>query len=441
MKARKKYRKDIDLAVELSKVKGNKLLDANLIYDMGFEGMSGSPFKFGTQLFEINHLLKTAEIARDLLERQYTPDEGVQFTLRERGKTRFITSNTMQDKVVNHLICDHALMGSVQRNTVHDNGASQKGKGVSFHRRRLKQHLLQYFRKYGTKGYILLIDFSGFYANIPHDKCIAMLTGFIQKNKNLTESEKVLCLWLIRRIFKTFEIDVSRFSDEEIEKLMHSKVDPTMNFQVSPELLTGEKFLAKGVDIGNQISQAVGIAYGYEIDNFIKIINSVEGFGRYTDDLYIFHPDKNFLFNLLDGIERVAEKWGIIINRKKTRVCPIRRKFRHLQIDYILIETGKVVEKINPKAVIRERRKLKSYRGLLQSGKMTLNDIENSFKSWLGSFWKYLTTWQAINLGVLYYTLFGRKIKWRKKGTSRLRWLMEQSWKIYGSTGVTSFQM
>lgn len=440
MKAKKKYRKDVDLAVELKKVRDNKLLDANLIYEMGFEAMSGSPFKFGTQLFEVNHLLKTAEIARDLLELQYTPDEGVQFTLRERGKTRFITSNTMQDKVVNHLICDHALMESVQQHTIHDNGASQKGKGVSFHRRRLKQHLSQYFRKYGTHGYVLLVDFSGFYANIPHDRCIKMLTGFLNQNKNLTEPEKVLCLWLIRRIFKTFEIDVSRFSDEEIEKLMHSKVDPTLNFQISPELLTGERFLAKGVDIGNQVSQAVGIAYGYEIDNFIKIVNSIEGYGRYTDDLYILHPDKKFLFDLLDGIEAIADKWGIIINRKKTRVCPIKRKFRHLQISYILKETGKVVERINPKAVVRERRKLKSYAGLLKSGDMTLDDIENSFKSWLGSFRKYLTTYQAINLGVLYYTLFGRKIRWRKMGTSRLRWLMEQSWKIYVSTGATLFR-
>lgn len=46
-------------------------------------------------------------------------------------------------------------------------------------------------------------------------------------------------------IFKTFEMDVSRFSDEDIEAMMNGKVDPFMNMGVPKELLTGEKMLAK----------------------------------------------------------------------------------------------------------------------------------------------------------------------------------------------------
>lgn len=82
----------------------NTFYDANAIYDAGSKAMRGSPFKYGTQLFEMNHLLRTAEIQRDMMNGTYRPGPGQKFQIRERGKSRFITSNTMVDKTVNHIL-------------------------------------------------------------------------------------------------------------------------------------------------------------------------------------------------------------------------------------------------------------------------------------------------------------------------------------------------
>ena len=92
------------------------------------------------------------------------------------------------------------------------------------------------------------------------------MDGFLDKS-GLQADEILTAKQLLRKILKTFELDVSRFSDQEIAELYERKVDPMMNVGVDPRLLTGEKVLPKGVDIGSQPSQDIGIIYPYRIDN------------------------------------------------------------------------------------------------------------------------------------------------------------------------------
>ena len=75
------------------------------------------------------------------------------------------------------------------------------------------------------------------------------------------------------------------------------------------------------------------------------------------------------LLELLDGLEKEAKEYGLIINRKKTRIVKLSSEFRHLQVCYSLTETGRVIRKISPKNITRERRKLKAYKRLLDSGR------------------------------------------------------------------------
>ena len=253
----------------------NVFLDANVIYDAGSKAMRGSKFKYATQLFEMNHLLYTAMIQQRLLEGTYTPDEGKKFLIRERGKPRYITSNSMADKTVNHITSDLILTPALSKYLIYDNGASQKGKGVAFHRRRFEAHLHKFFMTHGTNdGYILLGDFSGYYANIPHDKCMEVLEHFLARSLDNPEELRIT-LWLLAEMFRSFRVDVSRFSDDEIQKFREGKVDQMLNLNADPETLTGEKFLDKGVDIGNQNSQSIGLIYPYRFDNFAKIVSGI----------------------------------------------------------------------------------------------------------------------------------------------------------------------
>lgn len=405
-------------------MENNRLLDANELYDGGTKAIAGSFFKYGTQYFEMNHLLVTAVLQQKLRNGTYRPTRGKKRAINERGHRRYITCNTMEDKEVADALCESVIMPSISRYLIYDNTASQPHKGVSLHRRRLLWHLQDYYKEHGTNdGWILLIDFSGYYPNIPHDIDREIIIDLLRRSGDCTEDEIRLADDLIRWSFETMEMDVSRFSDEEIAEMYHCKVDPEINEGVDKKLLTGKKMLKKGIDIGNRISQCSGIVHAYRLDNYLKIVRSCAGMARYTDDTYVLHPSKEYLESCLQEFRQQAAEIGLIVNEKKTRIQPLRKPFRHLQIMYQLKDDGKVVRKINPKAITRERRKLKAYKRLLDAGRMTYPEVENAFKSWLCTNASVMSWRQIYNLGELYYQLFNRRPTWKRRH-SRLTWQM-----------------
>lgn len=233
---------------------------------------------------------------------------------------------------------------------------------------------------------------------------------------------------VLRTTFKTYELDVSRFSDEEIQRMYREKVSSTLNLGVPASALTGQKMLRKGVDIGNQISQNVGIFLPVPIDNYIKIVCGIKEAARYSDDFYMIARTKEELHGAMAGVRREAEQLGLIINEKKTHICKLGGQYRHLQMLYSLHPDGEITCKINPKAITRERRKLKAYKRLVDDGRMEYREVENNFKSWICANYKFMSRQQIRNMSRLFKDLFGKDITWKKKkGHGRLRWLMGQS--------------
>lgn len=402
--------------------------DANMIYEAGTRAIAGSKWKYQSQYFEMTQLLQTAEIQQKIMNGEYKPEIGDKFLISERGKSRFITSNNMVDKTINHILSDEVLYPTLQPYVIYDNVASQKGKGVSLFRKRIVDALTGFYREHGdNEGWIMIWDFSGYYPNIDHRKCIKMLDGFLDRSDLDPETIQTSKI-ILRGIFKNFEMDVSRFSDEEIAEFYKTKVDPMMNVGVDPDLLTGEKMLRKGVDIGAQPSQDIGIIYPYMIDNLVTIVYGLK-YGRYGDDAWTISDDKEKLKDLMIDIKKIADAFGLIINEKKTRIVPLSKPFRLLQIQYWLTDTGKVVRKINPKSITRERKKLKAYKRQMDLGKIDYLTIENSFKSWIGSHYRIMSQEQIARMSKLYFELFGKDVKWKKKH-SRLCWLMAQRSKI-----------
>ena len=317
---------------------------------------------------------------------------GKKFIINERGKQRNIVTNVMVDKTINHLLCDEILGPAISPFLIYDNGASQKNKGVAFSRKRLEVHLHKYYREHkSNEGYILLMDFSGYYASIPHQKCLYVMNKLL---KNVDDENKAITMWILKNIFHEFSIE--RNDD-------------------------------KGVNIGSQPSQNIGISYPSRVDNYIKIVKGCKYYGRYTDDSYIIHSNKEFLKKLLDEVINVANKLGLVINPKKTHIAKLSQTFKYLQIKYSLTETGRIVKRISSKSITRERRKLKAYKRLLDNKRLTYKEIEDIFKGWMASNYKNMSMQQITNMSQLYYDLFKEVPRWKNHG--KLHWLMEHNLK------------
>ena len=376
----------------------NSISDMNNLHKAYLKSKKGSVWKTQVQMYEQDYLSKLAQTSDELESHTYVPKEGATFETFERGKRRVIRSNPFKDRVVRRCLCDKALVPQLKPYLIHDNGASQTGKGISFTRKRFEQHLHEYYRKYGTnEGYILLMDYSKYYDNIRHDK----LKEAVRKHIHDPE-----VLWLLDLILKNFEIDVSYLDDERYKRCLEMKFNNEKQYKLSPELLTGQKFMAKSLAIGDQVSQICSVYFPTPIDNYIKIVRSVRWYGRYMDDSYIISNDLDFLHEMLDEITKIASELGIFINHKKTHIMKLEHDFTWLKLRYRLTESGHLVKRINPKTITRERRKLKKYRKMVNRGAVPLTDVQKSFKSWYCNYQKIMSYRTKQNMLKIYHDLF-----------------------------------
>lgn len=258
-----------------------------------------------------------------------------------------------------------------------------ENKGIDFALNRLSCHLQRHYRKYGREGYVLLFDFSNYFANAQH--------------------------WPVSREL------AKRVHDVRIRALANECLD---------------NFGPIGYGLGSQISQTAALMLPNKLDHFIKEKLGIKGYARYMDDGYLIHPSKEYLKECLTRMKEVCDSLGIILNTKKTKIKKLSEGFKFLQIRFKLTETGKVLRKMSFESIKKIRRKLKKFklwniegRVVKIAGKFVrrvfpLSDICSAYESWRGHM-KRGNSFHAVERMDLYFKkLFGfhpnNKIEWRK---------------------------
>jgi hypothetical protein len=319
-------------------------------------------WKESVQRYEMNRIANIIEARRKLIAGENVQEGFIRFTLRERGKVRNIRGIQIAERVIQKCLCDQVLVPVLSRPLIHDNGASLKGKGVMFSVSRLITHLRRYFRRNGSnEGYALMIDFKGYYDNVDHDVLIAMLRDQIKHRRVMALTEKFI------RVF-------------------------------------GD---GRALGLGSQVSQIAAIYYPNMLDHFIKEKLRIKFYGRYMDDLYLIHRDKQFLEYCLAEIQKVCATLKITVNLKKTCITKLSHGLIFLKGKYSLLETGKVLRLPCRDSPVRMKRKLKKFKTLLEAGKMSFMDVRNAYQSWRGAFKKRFQAYKKVSkIDALYDRLF-----------------------------------
>lgn len=377
------------------------IADMNLLYDAFRSSMKGSAWKREPERFEHDWLSELSAIKRELEDKTYKTSPGTEFELNERGKIRHIHGSKIRDRVARHALCDEILAPSLKPYLIHNNGASQKGKGLSFARKQFENDLHQFHLKHGI-GYVGLVDLSRFYDNIRHDKIKEMVYPKIPKESH----------WLMDEVLRSMEVDVSYMTDEEYASCMDEKFDSVAYYSANHKR-AGTKMMAKSCNIGDQVSQDIGVFFPHRIDNYVKIVRGVKYYGRYMDDMYFISETREEASDIIRGIKERASEIGLFVNTRKTHIVRSCDTFQFLQVKYFMTESGKVVRRINPKSVTRERRRLKAYKRLLDAGKLPYEDIEQAYKSWMGEHTRIMSRIQVRNMKTLYADLFGKDVRWK----------------------------
>jgi hypothetical protein len=339
------------------------VIDPDNLYSAFKQSRRNVAWKESVQRYEANALRNIAETRRKLIAGENIQSGFVEFTLNERGKTRHIRSVHISERIVQKCLCDTVLVPVLSNSLIHDNGASVKGKGVHFALRRLITHLSRFYRKngYANTGYALLVDFSKFFDNIRHD---------------------VL-----------FRLQDELISDPMVQNLVRRFVT----------VFGGGKSLG----LGSQVSQISAIFYPDKLDHFIKEKLRVKFYGRYMDDLYLIHADKNYLRFCLAEIEKICAMLGIIINKKKTRIVKLSDGVVFLKGKYVLLESGKILRMPGRDSTVRMRRKLKKFKALIDARKMGFEDLRCAYQSWRGNYMRRFNAYHRVGyMDKLYNDLF-----------------------------------
>lgn len=379
------------------------LCDANVLYRAYLASIKSSKWKESTQSFQLSYLRGIFQIRDSLLNQTLTNGIASEFNLHERGKVRPITSIDVESRIIRHALNDEILLPKVRQKIIYDNGASLKDRGISFQRKRFEVHLKRYYKLYGNQGWILFGDFRKFYDNIIHEIAKQELLELVDFDPFVK--------WLLDVMFDAFKIDVSYMSDLEYERALNGIFDKLKYRDSVKHLkLSGERYLYKSINIGDQCSQTLGIYHPNSIDTYVKYVAQQKFYGRYCDDWYIANLSKDKLFEIFENIKRIAKERGIHINEKKTRLVKMNKQLTFLQVKYIVKDNGKIIKRIKSKKVTAFRRKIRKLSVKVKNGEVPYSNIENMFKSWMGNFYKLMTRTQRKNLLELFETLFDKEI-------------------------------
>ena len=299
----------------------------------------------------------------------------------QRYISDMLTRNlTLQEDVLNHKYkVKNVLIPSLRPYVIYDNYASLKDRGTQFARKRLERMLRSYIFHNGTDGYILLIDIKKYFASIDHEILKRLVTPRL-----LNQSKDVI-------------------------DLIYYIIDTSSNN-------------TKGLNLGSEAPQILAIYYLHKLDQFMKVVKGVKYYGRYMDDIFIISKSKEELNILLRNAKYIISQLRLQINYKKTHIVKLTHGFTFLQIKYNILSTGKVLKRISHAKIVRERRRLKAFRRMLDCGKMTELDVLNCYRSWKGSVITdhnaYYNTMRSMDL--LYYTMFPNKVQNQRKSRSKL---------------------
>jgi hypothetical protein len=342
-----------------------RVVDAENLHQSFREAMKGVAWKESVQRYEANEGRNIMETRRRLLAGESVQSGFVEFTLHERGKVRHIKSVHISERVVQKCLCNQVLVPILSNSLIYDNGASVKGKGVHFAIRRFITHLSKFYRHNGgsNEGYALVIDFKKFFDNIDHETLFALQRKAIHDRRVLALTESFI------RVFGG----------------------------------------GKSLGLGSQVSQICAIFYPDTLDHFIKEKLRIKYYGRYMDDMYLFHANKEYLEDCLKQIEKFCEGLKIILNTKKTRIIKLSRGVEFLKGKYTLLPTGKILRRPCKDTTTRMKRKLRKFKALIDNKTMDWRDLRAAYQSWRGNYRRRFDAYYRLkNMDKLYNDLFIR---------------------------------
>ena len=322
--------------------------------------------------FEANYEHYLHELYEQIISKTYKVKPCKAFVI-EKPVYREVFAPQFIDRVVHHFIVLY-INPQVEQVLIEDCYSCRKNKGTLYGIERAKKNMRSVTQNYAKDAYILKLDISGYFMNMN----TTILHNQIQKlqlveNTACSSFEKEVLDYLINEVIFTNPIHQCKINgNKELWKFIPNN----KSLFHSPQ--------GCGLPIGNLTSQIFGNIYLNDFDHWVKTDLGIKYYGRYVDDMYFMHNDKDFLKQSIIKVQEKMQTYGMLIHPKKiylqhyTKGLEFLGRYIKPYRSYISNRTKnnfvKLIEKIN-KTIVLEPKEL------------TENGVLHYFLCRINSYW------------------------------------------------------
>lgn len=281
--------------------------------------------------YEANKIEALDTIQRKLAHRSYEPKPLRTFWVSE-PKRRQVQAPSVADKIVQNALVDEILYDAVTKSFIRDSYSCVIGRGTDDGLDRQKQFMAEAWRRYGTDCSVLKADIRHFFASIDQDDVLRRAERYI--------------------------------SDSDVMELVRKYV----------------RLCPSGLPLGLRTSQPLANLELSWLDHKVKEVYRCRWYGRYMDDFYIIHPDRDYLRLMRRELEADLAAIGLSFN-EKTQIFPIEHGIDFLGFRTYITSTGKVVRQLRKSSRKNMSRAIKRYQSDYISGVRTRDEIMQSYLS------------------------------------------------------------
>lgn len=252
-------------------------------------------------VYEMNYESNLIALRDRINTRTYQPGKSICFVV-TRPRYREVFAASFEDRIVHHYI---ALRLEPLFELVFSPRTfnCRKGKGQLYGVKMLEADIKESSNNYTTDCYIMKLDLQGFFMSIDKSMLAQMIDDFIVKYYQGSDIDdlRYLC-----------QIVVLHCPEKNCER--HSPREMWEHLPANKSLFTNGE--GKGVAIGNLFAQLFANFLLNILDWYIEELG-IKSHGRYVDDFYCIHKDKQVLCSAVPKIRAKLAELGLSLNPKK----------------------------------------------------------------------------------------------------------------------------
>lgn len=240
--------------------------------------------------FAKNAKSEISALTREIHSRTYTPRPSTAFIVNVPVK-REIFAAEFRDRVVHHFLFNQVNPWWDTR-FIEDNYSCRIGKGTLYGIRRLDHHIRSESQNYTRPAYVLKLDILGYFMSLERKKLYDRAMWGLNRQFPGQGYAYQLCKFLWKEIIFNNPLENVKLN---CPKGAWQGLPPAKSLFRQPK--------GRGIAIGNLTSQLLSNMYLDQLDRFVKLELGFKHYGRYVDDFFVVHADKDRLIRLIDEVD------------------------------------------------------------------------------------------------------------------------------------------